>query len=726
MEFLTDVSLCVGSPDQCSCWGTTIAPFAGKFYLGIHEWNYANSGEAISIKLSAPLVAGKSYTFPLMAAIAPITAWGGGNGDRDGVIYVYGGTATCAKTQLIDSITLFTPADRNKWRQFTFNFSATQNHTHVSFFTRRKIGTVLTSSYMVLDDAILNDCGDAPDTYKTLLKSDGARHRLTGTVPDPVIGMTADYEEDGLPGATVNGDDNNGSPDDEDGFTILPDLSLSQTQYSLNNIPVKNATGKTAWLAGWIDFNINGVFEATEVAVTAVPSGGPQNASLNWSGFTIPSIGATYARFRISTDTNILNQTALLCRSFGLAADGEVEDHKIKITNCASVSVSPDVSICNGVSTNLQANGSASYSWSPSLGLSCANCPNPVASPAVTTTYTVTGSSGSCPPSTAKVTVNVIQAPKAVVSPDDTICLGAQTILTASGGDQYSWSPATGLSQSSGSSVTANPSGTITYSVSALRTGCPPSTATVTITVISAGKPDAGPDASICPGESVVLKGSSNGSYKWSPSAGLSCTNCLNPVANPTVTTTYTLTSIIGDCPSASDAVMVTLLDQPSGSAGPSQSVTQGQPIKLIAEGGIAYRWLSDNSTNAMLEVIPMNDTVFCVEVTGANGCSDTACTTVSVTEPIFSTLWIPKSFTPNEDRINTIFKTPGINIIEYHAFIFNRWGEMIYEWSDIEKGWDGTFQGVPVQDDIYAFKVKALGIDGVKYDKTGMIVLIK
>jgi gliding motility-associated-like protein len=728
LEFLTAVSNCVGSPDQCPTWGITLAPFSGKYFLGIHEMSYANSGEAISAKLNAPLVSGTAYTYSVMAAIAPITVWGGAsNGDRNGVIYIYGGTASCATTQLIDSIRLFTPADRNKWRQFTFNFTATANHTHLSYFTRRvTTGGFSAFSYMVLDDAIRFDFGDAPDSYKTLLASDGARHQLFGPDLSPLIGSVVDWEEEGFPGNSLTGDDNSESTDDEDGFTSLPDLSQSQNQYSLNNIKVKNTTGKTAYLAGWIDFDRDGLFESNEAAVTVVPATGNQNVTLNWSGFVIPSQGSSHARFRISTDNSILNQQASLCKSTGLAMDGEVEDYKINFTACAPLSVSPDVIICSNDSARLQANGMASYIWSPAQGLSCADCPNPLAAPSATTTYTVSGRGGSCPISNATVTVTVIPAPKASVSPDIAICRGAQTILTASGGDAYTWSPPEGLSQTSGESVRANPINSINYTVTAIRTGCPSSAATVKVNVIYDGKADAGRDIEICRGTSVMLQGTGIADYLWSPATGLSCTNCPNPIASPQITTSYTLKSDRANCPSDPDVVTVSVLDQPTAFVDSSQTIFRGNSIIITAGGGGSYRWLSNGSTDDTLAVRPDEDSIFCVEVTGNNGCLDTACASISVIEPIVSTLWVPTSFTPNEDQHNRLFQTPGLNIVEYRASIFDRWGELIYEWSDIEKGWDGTFLGIPVQDDVFVYRIVALGADGIRYNKRGMLLILK
>jgi gliding motility-associated-like protein len=399
----------------------------------------------------------------------------------------------------------------------------------------------------------------------------------------------------------------------------------------------------------------------------------------------------------------------------------------VTILQSTVATVSPDASICSGGGgTTLTAGGGDTYTWSPATGLSSTSGASVNANPTSTTTYTVSVSSGSCPPATANVTITVVQAPQASVSPDVTICQGAQTILTASGGDTYTWSPPSGLNQTTGSSVTANPTATTTYTVSAGRPGCSPSTATVKVSVTSTNPPNAGPDAGICPGESVVLQGSGATSYSWSPSTGLSCADCPNPVASPSVSTTYTLTSAGGECPASADAVTISVWSLPAASAGPSQSVPRGQSITLQAGGGVAYRWLLDNSSAETIVVSPVDNTIYCVEVTNANGCSDTACASISVTEPIFSTLWIPNSFTPNEDLNNGLFQTPGINIIEYQAAIFNRWGELIHEWNDIEKGWDGTFRGMPVQDDVYAYRIRALGADGKRFNKTGMVLVIR
>ena len=57
-------------------------------------------------------------------------------------------------------------------------------------------------------------------------------------------------------------------------------------------------------------------------------------------------------------------------------------------------------------------------------------------------------------------------------------------------------------------------------------------------------------------------------------------------------------------------------------------------------------------------------------------------------------------------------------SIVEFHAYIFNRWGQKLYEWSDPSaEGWDGRYNGKPVKEGTYFLLCKARGADGRKYD---------
>ena len=86
------------------------------------------------------------------------------------------------------------------------------------------------------------------------------------------------------------------------------------------------------------------------------------------------------------------------------------------------------------------------------------------------------------------------------------------------------------------------------------------------------------------------------------------------------------------------------------------------------------------------------------------------------------SHLEMPNAFSPNDDGINDFYqaKTNYKSIVSFHAYIFNRWGQKLYEWTDWtdeKSGWDGTFHGSPVKDGVYYVLVKARGADGREYN---------
>lgn len=83
------------------------------------------------------------------------------------------------------------------------------------------------------------------------------------------------------------------------------------------------------------------------------------------------------------------------------------------------------------------------------------------------------------------------------------------------------------------------------------------------------------------------------------------------------------------------------------------------------------------------------------------------------------SMLEMPNAFSPNGDGINDIYRAKANHrsIVEFHAYIFNRWGQKIFDWTDINGGWDGTWNGKQVKDGTYYVLVKARGADGKKYE---------
>ena len=95
---------------------------------------------------------------------------------------------------------------------------------------------------------------------------------------------------------------------------------------------------------------------------------------------------------------------------------------------------------------------------------------------------------------------------------------------------------------------------------------------------------------------------------------------------------------------------------------------------------------------------------------------------------PQVSSLLMPNAFSPNGDGINDIYKPKNgyQNITEFHAYIFNRWGQKLFEWTDPATGWDGTYKGSPVKDGVYFCLVKAKGADGKIYNFKKDVNLLK
>lgn len=90
------------------------------------------------------------------------------------------------------------------------------------------------------------------------------------------------------------------------------------------------------------------------------------------------------------------------------------------------------------------------------------------------------------------------------------------------------------------------------------------------------------------------------------------------------------------------------------------------------------------------------------------------------------SELVCPNVFSPNGDKVNDIWKVSYKSLTEFHCWIFNRWGSLVYEYTDPGGGWDGTYRGKFVDTGVYYYVVTATGSDGVKYKKRGDITILR
>ena len=106
-------------------------------------------------------------------------------------------------------------------------------------------------------------------------------------------------------------------------------------------------------------------------------------------------------------------------------------------------------------------------------------------------------------------------------------------------------------------------------------------------------------------------------------------------------------------------------------------------------------------------------------------GCFDTTIYQVVISPATF-TLFVPNSFTPNNDEHNDLFVIKGLDIIEFNIKIFNRWGRMIFESNSLDKYWDGTYNGNFVQQEKYTYLITVSDLNDNSHKFPGIVTLIK
>jgi large repetitive protein len=234
--------------------------------------------------------------------------------------------------------------------------------------------------------------------------------------------------------------------------------------------------------------------------------------------------------------------------------------HTIRVNPSPNVIASDNLVLCKGNSATLNAVGSNQFQWTPSQGLSCTTCQNPVASPAASTSYVVRGTNSFGCIGTDTVLVSVMQPFNMTVSADDTICIGQKSYLRASGANEYSWTPETSLSSLTVSNPVASPTLTTTYRVIGYDgASCFADTGFVTVAVggypvVDLGAYQVVAAGTVRPMTSTIQNGPVK-TWLWSPATGLNCADCAQPVAtiNNDITYKVKVTNIYG-C-SAEDTV---------------------------------------------------------------------------------------------------------------------------------------------------------------------------
>ena len=299
----------------------------------------------------------------------------------------------------------------------------------------------------------------------------------------------------------------------------------------------------------------------------------------------------------------------------------------------------PDT-ICQGDTAQLNAyatggGGTYTYLWSSNpVGFS-STLNNPIVTPTITTTYTVTVSDGITNVTSSAVLV-VMQIP--IVSFSGlaaTYCSNqpAVTLIGAPVGGVFSGQGIVG--NTFDPAIAGQGTHSITYTYTSIN-GCV-GTDIQSVTVSTAPSANAGIDITLAcgaPGQAIGSASVFGMTYSWTPTSGLNNPNISNPIAQPILTTLYTVTvsDTVAGC-SATDNVLVTVTGGPTLTVSSDTIICYGSSVTLTAGGGTSYLW-STGDTTSSITATPTISNAYIVTVY-AGGCADSDTIFVDVNNPV-------------------------------------------------------------------------------------------
>jgi len=249
----------------------------------------------------------------------------------------------------------------------------------------------------------------------------------------------------------------------------------------------------------------------------------------------------------------------------------------------------------------------------------------------------------------------------------------------------------------------------------------------------------AGNDQQICTNGAATLRAivtntSAPVTYQWEPAVtgGIANPSASITRVQPTGTQQYILTVTDGyGCNlKLRDTVLITVRPPVSAFAGNDTIASTGVPQQLQASGGVSYLWSPPTGLNNRLIPNPVatlftDSMQYVVEVKDNAGCVGFDTVVIRVYDGI--TYYVPNAFTPNGDGRNDLFKPVGVGILTTEVFrIFNRYGEIVFETNQWNKGWDGTFKGKPQGTGNYVWYIKGTGKNGKVIEMRGNVLLLK
>ncbi|TAL62603.1 MAG: T9SS type B sorting domain-containing protein [Bacteroidetes bacterium] len=526
--------------------------------------------------------------------------------------------------------------------------------------------------------------------------------------------------------------------------TASPSGGTSPFTYSWNTSPVQNTQTATGLCAGNYNVTVTDAVGSTgtapvtitqPAAITTSTTVTPVNCGSNNGSATVTASGGTPG-YTYSWNTSPV-QTTQTATGLGAGTytatitdvNGCTKTQTITITNSngPNATMSQTNILCNGQCTGSAiatvTGGTLPYTYLWTSGQTTSSASN-----LCTGSYTLTVTdAGGC---TTPQTVTITQPATA---------LSTTTTSTAASCGNNIGSATVNVSGGTGSFTYAwNPSGQTTSTATGLSAG------NYTTTVTDANGCSTTQTVSVTSGSTLTLNTSStatgctvnNGTATANPSGGTapytylwSNNSTTQQISNLSAGNySVTVTDVNGCTQTAATNVTST--------GGPSAVVTAtainlslGGSSQLSATGGGTYSWSLASGlscTNCQNPVAsPNQTTTYCVFVTDANNCTDSACIKITVDVPC-GNLFIPNAFSPNSDYENDIFYVRGNCITELTLIIYNRWGEKVFETANPTEGWDGYYKGKMEDTAVFAYYMKATLITGEEIIKKGNISLLR
>ncbi|MCE3228043.1 MAG: conserved repeat domain protein [Bacteroidetes bacterium] len=372
---------------------------------------------------------------------------------------------------------------------------------------------------------------------------------------------------------------------------------------------------------------------------------------------------------------------------------------EITITN-ATLNLGADIEVCQGIPVILNAGVGNSYQWSNGLTTQTINASS-------SGNYWVQVNIGNC---SIYDTVGVLikNTPLVNLGADKLFCkdeIISVNLDAGNPGATYNWS-------NSQSAQTIHVSNVGTYSVMVtLANGC--SSADVINIVRSDLNVNIGKDTSFCSGAAFILNAGNPGSnYQWSTGNATQAISVTSPGY-------YWVKVSQGHC-FATDSVYVLIHDVPVFNVSKDTVICIGEKLILSAHlyNASNYIW-STGSTEPSIEVNVPGMYYVTATVTGCKVSDE-----IKV-DDCESEIWLPNTFTPDEDGLNDIFYPVCYNISQVTLTVFDRWGEQIFEGSGTNVAWDGKYKGQICQDGVYTCKVKYKQ-RGRDKQKIGRVAILK